>query len=406
MPTNRLSDAKVRALKPAEKPCKISDGGGLYLLVLPTGSKLWRVAYRHGGKQKTLALGPYPDVGLAEAREGLRTAKSLLREGRDPVQARRADRRRASTPANPTFRSAAERWFAARQAAWVPSYADRIWRRIESDLLPNLGGSLLSDVSRNDALDALRKIEARGAIETARRVKQYVADIYRFARAEGYAVDSPVEELAHALAAPGPKRRRTALLARDLPKFLEALAGYDGDPRISLALELTLLTFVRTNEIRFARWQEFEDLDGESPLWRIPAQRMKMRTEHLVPLSIQAVETVQAIRRLTGPDDLLLRAPTRSGVISENTMIYAIYRMGFHSRATVHGFRGTASTVLNEQGFNRDWIERQLAHVEGNDIRAAYNSAEWLSDRRAMMQWWADYLDTQIKAASAKAAQN
>ena len=179
----------------------------------------------------------------------------------------------------------------------------------------------------------------------------------------------------------------------DLPAFVHAVDSYPGDRSTALGLKLVLHTFVRSAEARFATWLEFEGLDGPSPLWRIPAQRMKARTEHLVPLSAQVVDLLQELRKLSAPSEYVFPSPAKRGVISENTWIYAIYRLGYHSRLTVHGLRGTASTILNEHGFNRDWIERQLAHTERNDVRAAYNSAEWLSDRRAMMRWWSDYLE-------------
>lgn len=182
-------------------------------------------------------------------------------------------------------------------------------------------------------------------------------------------------------------------MPRDLPDFLGKLASYDGDERTRQALVLTLLTFVRTKELRFARWTEFEQLDGDEPLWRLPGDNMKMRVEHLVPLPRQAVTVLQHLRKHPDADEFVVGAETKSGVISQNTMLFALYRMGYHSRATVHGFRGTASTILNEQGFNRDWIERQLAHSERDQVRAAYNVAEWMPERRRMMQWWADYLE-------------
>jgi integrase len=248
-------------------------------------------------------------------------------------------------------------------------------------------------IDTDDVLEALRQIEARGAIETARRVKDYVQDVFRYAKSERLVKLNPADELAAALATPPPPKRRTALKSRDLPAFLAALADYDGDERTGLAIRFTLLTFVRTGEVRFARWSELEDLDGASPHWRISAERMKMRNEHLVPLAPQAVAVLSKIRPLAGGSDLLFPAPTGSGVMSENTMLFALYRMGYHQRATIHGFRGMASTILNENGFNRDWIERQLAHVERNQVRAAYNAAEWLPQRRDMMRWWADFIE-------------
>lgn len=217
-------------------------------------------------------------------------------------------------------------------------------------------------------------------------------DIFKFAKAEGLLKLNPAIDIAHALAKPRPTKRRTAVLASDLPDFLKSVSSYHGDEITQTALRFVLLTFVRTGEVRGARWREFEGLDGDQPLWRIPAERMKMRQEHIVPLAPQAVLLLKQLDRPSDPDALVFVPRGGRKPLSENTLIYAVYRMGWHSRATVHGIRGTASTILNEHGFNRDWIERQLAHSERDGVRAAYNSAEWLSGRRTMMEWWANYL--------------
>jgi integrase len=399
MATNNLTDAALRALKPQAAPYKVSDGEGLHILVQPNGAKLWRVAYRFVGKQKTLALGAYPLVGLADARAGRSAAKALLQRGKDPTAERRVERQKvvaqAMTVESRTFAAVAGRWFAARKASWVTGYADRVWSRVEHDLNAHFGHVDIAEIDSSTVLTTLRKIQARDALEMAHRVKNYAREIFRFARSERLITVDPTDELERALARPAPKKRRAALKARDLPAFLRHLDVYDGEKRTKLALTLTMLTFVRTSEIRFARWQEFEQLDGLEPLWRIPAERMKMRNEHLVPLSAQAVAVVKALKALEGASPLLFPAATKSEVMSENTMIFALYRMGYHTKATVHGFRGTASTILNENGFNRDWIERQLAHVEQDEVRAAYNTAQWLPQRRDMMTWWANYLDMQ-----------
>jgi integrase len=287
----------------------------------------------------------------------------------------------------------AERWHLARKRGWSDAYGRRIWARVEGDLCTELGEIAVEQVDSQALLAALRKIEARGSIETARRIRAYAEDLFRFARAEKLVTSNPAAELGDALSAAPPVKHRVALKARELPAFLAALHSYDGDQRTRLALLLTLLTFVRTNETRFARWEEFEQLNGPEPTWRIPAERMKMRNEHLVPLSRQAVSVLKLLRGVCAGGAEVFPAATAKGVMSENTMLFALYRLGYHDRATVHGFRGTASTILNEQGFNRDWIERQLAHVDQDQVRAAYNSAQWLPERRRMMQWWADHLD-------------
>jgi integrase len=392
MATNRLSDITARSAKAKPAPYKLSDGGGLHLLVTPAGGRLWRLAYRYGGKQKTLALGTYPLVSLAEARTARDGAKRHLLEGRDPSVAKQirgdvnAPRERA------TFEAVAKAWFKAREKRWVPAFAKRIWSRVEGDLIVAFGQTPIDEVDHSDVLSALKRIERRGSIEMAHRVKSYARDIFRFARAAKLISGDPTQDLEYLLSSRPPTKGRAALEQRDLPEFLEKLRSYDGDERTRLALTLTLLTFVRTQEVRFARWTEFDDLQGPEPLWRVPRGNMKMRVRHLVPLSSQAAYVIGRLRQHSDSGEYLLGAQTISGVISQNTMIYALYRLGYHSRATVHGIRSTASTILNEQGFNRDWIERQLAHNERDQVRAAYNAAEWMPERRRMMQWWADYL--------------
>jgi len=394
-----LTAVGVKNAKPSEKPYKLADSGGLYLLVNPRGSKLWRFDYRFAGKRKTLALGGAHEVPLAEARDLRDAARKSLRDGLDPGETRRAAKNVAIIDEASRFEAVAKRWFAARKSRWVEGYSDRIWSRVESDVLPELGSKAIHAVTTEDVLRILRAIEGRGAIETARRVGNYVQDIFRMARAERLIATNPADDISGALAARPPAKRRAALRAGDLAEFLQKLSCYEGEAQTRLALQLALLTFVRTSEIRFAKWEEFEGLDGDEPLWRIPAERMKMRAEHLVPLTAQVVVVLSEIRGLAPNSEFLFPAPTITGVMSENTMIYALYRMGYHRRATVHGFRSTASTILNEQGFNRDWIERQLAHAERDEIRAAYNAAEWLRQRRGMMKWWADYLDRAGSAA-------
>ena len=390
-----LSSLGIKAALGKAKPYKLVDGNGLYLLVTPTNSKLWRMDYRHGGKRKTWAVGAFPDVKLSEVRERCEDARRQLKKGIEPAPAKRSCKSEEETEPGPTLTDLSKRWFKARKRRWTPAYAKRIWNRIEGDILASLGDKAPDAVTSDDVLKALRRIEARGAVETARRIRGHVEDIFKFAKAERLVQANPAEDLLDAMATPAPAKRRKALKAKDLPGFLEALAQYRSDSQTQRALRLMVLTFVRTSELRFAQKDEFEDLNGKQPLWRIPAARMKMRNEHLVPLAPQAVKIVKELLALAGESEHLFPALTAAGVMSENTMIYALYRMGYHSRATVHGFRGTASTILNEKGFNRDWIERQLAHVEQNEVRSAYNAAQWLPQRRKMMGWWANYLDGQ-----------
>ena len=390
-----LTDAAARGAKPRNKPFKLSDGGGLHLLVQSNGARLWRLAYRFAGKQKTLALGAYPAVSLAKAREGREGAKKLLADGIDPGAQKRREKLAARVAADATFKALAIEYLSNRRHALTPLYADQILRRLEADIFPALGNRPIADIDAPELLDALRKVERRGALEQAKRLRQTCGQVFRYAVVTSRARHDPSAALKGALKPKGRQQHHTPMPREDLPGFLRALDTYDGDPRTALALHLIVLTIVRTSELRAARWEEFERLDGDDPLWRIPAERMKARFEHLVPLSTQAVAVLSELRELPGvkASGYLFPSPSREGYMSNNTMLFALYRLGFHGRATVHGFRGVASTLFNEAGFHPDWIERQLAHDERNEVRASYNSAQYLAGRRGMLQWWGDWLD-------------
>jgi integrase len=363
-----LTDVACRNAKPAEKPRKLADSKNLYLLVQPNGSRLWRMNYRYEGKQKTLAFGRYPEIGLGEARRRRDAAKALLEEGRDPSN--------ADVEGEESFEQVAREWLAAQR--WKSSHGLRVISRVEADLFPQFGYVAVAKLDAPTILKALRKIEERGAMEIAKRMRQTVGQIMRYAIATGRADRDPAADLKGALK-PSPRvRSMAALRDRDLPEFFTRLLSYDGDTRTRLAVEFVMHTFVRTNELRFAKWSEFE-----GDLWRIPAERMKMGREHLVPLTRQSMAILNQLRT---EDEWVCR-------MSENTMLFCLYRIGYHRRATVHGFRSTASTVLNESGlWNPDAVERQLAHAD-NTIRGVYNAAQYLPERRRMMEWWSDYLD-------------
>lgn len=386
-----LTDTACKNAKGADKPYKMSDGGGLYLLVKPTGSKLWQQAYRYDGKQKLLSHGPYPTVSLQEARARREAVKSLLSESVDPSDARKAGKRKNEEPCE-TFAIVAKEWFDNRKTAWTERYASRLWNRIDTDIIPVIGERAIAQIEPSEILDAIRKIEKRGSLVMAGRVFQTCGQIFRYAVATQRAKSDPSRDLRGALRTPNAVKHRSAMKASELGPFFKALAAYPGDKQTALAIRFVIHTMVRTSEARLAVWDEF-DLEAKAPVWRIPAERMKMRNEHIVPLTPQVVDILHKLKEISGKSQYVLPSGTKEGVISQNTMIYALYRMGYHSRATTHGFRGTASTILNEQGFNRDWVERQLAHTERNEVRSAYNAAEWLSDRRKMLGWWSDYLD-------------
>jgi integrase len=385
-----LTDAKCRNSKGAIRPYKLSDGGGLYLLVNPEGARYWRLAYRWHGKQRSLSLGIYPAVGLMEARVGRDDAKRSLAANIDPSAAKRERKRAAKLATGNTFEAVAREWHENWKDGRTPYYAGQILRRLEADVFPVVGRRPIAELEAPELLDMLRKVEKRGVHETARRLKQLVGQIFRFAVVTGRAKRDPSADLKDALRSTGEPRRHRAMPLLELPKFLQQLERYGGEQQTKLALKLVTLTFLRTTELRAGKWSELENLDQDAQ-WRVPAERMKMRLEHLVPLSRQAVVVLRELKVLAGNSPNIFPSPGKEGCMSSNTMLYALYRMGYHGRATTHGFRGVASTILNESNlFNRDWIERQLAHVERNEVRRAYNAAEWLPDRRRMMQWWAD----------------
>jgi integrase len=391
-----LTDTAIRNAKPRQKPYKLSDGGGLFLLMQPSGGKWWRYKYRFVGKEKLLALGAYPDVSLAEARERHLQARKALAAGNDPGEKKKEAKRLIILKSENTFEFMAREFCESRKHKWVTGYTKAMIARLENHVFPKLGNRPVTDITAQEFLSVLRIVEKSGALDMATRLAQVSGQIFRYAVATGRADRNPIVDLRGALKPPV-KNHQAYLKENELPEFLHKLSAYDGALQTKLALKFLVLTFVRTTELRGAQWKEV-DLDKAE--WRIPAERMKMRDPHIVPLSVQAVVVLRELQSLTG--QWLYVFPNQqktSGFMSENTMLYGLYRMGYHTRATGHGFRATASTILNEYGFEPSVIERQRAHAERNGVRAAYNHAEYLPERRKMMQWWADYLD---KAAAKK----
>jgi integrase len=389
-----LTDTRIRNAKPTAKPYKLSDGGGLYVIITPDEARYWRMDYRFAGKRRTLAIGVYPIVTLAAARTRREEARALLAKNMDPSAAKKAAKHAAKLAHENTFDAVAREWIRKQQRRLAPKYSALLLARLEADIFPQIGARPVTDIDAPELLQALRKVENRGVIETARRLRQTCGQVFRYAIATGRAKTDPTAALRGALGAPGRPRGHKAMPLGETPNFLRALEAYDGDPRTRLALQLMVLTFARTTELRAAKWSEFENLDGDEPLWRIPAERMKMKCEHIIPLAPQALTVLRELRMLPGSPSspYLFPSPSREGFMSNNTMLYALYRMGHHGRATVHGFRAMASTALNEMGFRSDVIERQLAHQQQNAVRAAYNRAEYLAERRVMMNHWGDYL--------------
>lgn len=395
----KLTNTAISNAKPKDKPFKLADGHGMYLLVTPGGGRYWRLKYRFGGKEKVLALGAYPAISLAVARRRCTEARELLAEGIDPGEAKQEAKRAAQEASDNAFETIAREWHERQKARWSADHAERVIHSLEVDVFPHLGKVSIADITAPALLRVLRKIESRGAHETRSKVGQRCGMVFRYGIATGRCSYNPATDLKGAFITPKAKGH-AALSAAELPEFLAKLDAYDGDLQTRLGLRLLMLTFVRTGELRGAAWTEFE-LEGDAPTWRIPASRMKMNAEHVVPLSRQTVIVLRELQTITGSAPLAF--PSRSKLtkpMSENTLLYALYRMGYHSRATAHGFRATASTILNEQGWRADVIERQLAHAERNKVRAAYNRAEYLTERRQMMQAWADFLDGMARGAN------
>jgi integrase len=401
-----LSEIQIKKAKAAERPYKLADGEGLFLLVQKNGSKLWRLKYRYHGKEKLLSFGAYPEVGIAAARELKKVAKGVLAEGRDPmVHKPGRDFEEAKT-----FRAIATMWHENRASSLNPAHAKRVWSRMEQDVLPVLGELMMHEITPPEVLKVIRKIEERGALDISRRAKQCIGQVFQFAIASGLCDSDPTAHLRGALK-PRPRVKHMAKLPlTQLPELIIKMERYqeEGERRSEItraALTFALLTWVRTKELRFAKKNEFEDLAGVSPVWRIGADRMKMGREHIVPLSRQAASLAQdMISKSEG--EYVFPGQKPKMPLSENTMIYGLYRLGYHGRQTVHGFRGLASTWANEQlvevgdppmwirRYHEDWVELQLAHSEENEVRGAYNAAEYLAPRRAMLQDWADFLDS------------
>ncbi|NML96267.1 tyrosine-type recombinase/integrase [Novosphingobium olei] len=400
-----LTETQAKNAKPRERAYKLADSEGLFLLVQPNGTRLWRMKYRFAGKEKLLSFGAYPALGIAAARDKRKAAKALLAEGKDPMKAKGE----VTSENGDTFYMVAKRWHENRQSALNPAHAERVWSRMERDVFPALGQRLIHEITAPDVLQMIRRIETRGALDISRRAKQGVGQVFQFAIACGLASSDPTAHLRGALK-PRPRVQHMSRLPLvEIPAFLEKLRAYqeEGDRRSAItrdAVLFALLTWVRTKELRLAVKSEFENLDGTEPVWRIPAARMKMGREHLVPLSAQAALIARKMVS-SAAGDYLFPGTHPDKPLSENTMIYALYRLGYHSRQTVHGFRGLASTWANEQlvefgkpamwirKYHEDWVEMQLAHSEKNDVRGAYNAAEYLAPRRRMMQDWADFLD-------------
>ena len=400
-----LNDTAIRNAKAGAKQRKLYDSGGLFLLVSPSGGKWWRFKYRFGGKEKLLSFGTYPQVSLKDARDDRDKAKKLLRNRIDPALERKAVKQAESGLGS--FDAVAREWLSKFSNSWSTSHTRTIKQRLENYILPNLGTKQINEITAPELLAVLRKIEDRGYIESAHRVKQICGQIFRYAIATGRMERDPAADLKGALTPPKSKRMASIIDPKGVGGLLRAIDDYKGSIVTQCALQFGILTFVRPGELRRAEWEE---INFETKEWRIPAEKMKMKTPHIVPLSKPAIAILERIKSLTGQSRYVFPSErSESRPMSENTVNAALRRMGYtKAELTGHGFRSMASTLLHEKGWKSEVIERQLAHQERNKVKAAYNHAEHLSERRKMMHDWADYLEilrSNVKVLPIRAAQ-
>lgn len=389
-----LTIIAIRNAKPKEKLYRLFDERGLYLEVMPNGSKYWRLKYRFNGKDKRLALGVFPEVSLAVARDKRDTARKLVAEGTDPSFARKEAKRQRVLRSIHTFESVARAWHKDHQVRWDAHYSANIIRKFELDIFPHIGNRPVAEITPLELLEAIKKIEKRGAYEVARRCLRLCGQVYKYAIPNGLAERNPAADLTGALT-PYKKTHFAALDIKELPGSLQALECNDARlyQQTRNAVRLLMLTFTRTRELIEATWDEF---DLEQGTWEVPAARMKMRKPHIVPLSTQAIEILREQKELAGKWKWVFPNQVRPvNSMSNNTVLFAIGRLGYKGKMTGHGFRALAMTTIKEKlGYRHEVVDRQLAHAHRNGIDAAYDRAQFLDERKKMMQEWADYLDT------------
>ena len=385
----KLTARQVDTSKPKDKPYKLSDGGGLYMLVNPNGSRYWRLKYRIAGKEKLLALGVYPDITLAEARQKRADAKKVLAAGGDPGQEKQEEKQAKEQAVANSFERLAMEWHSHKSTSWSEGYAEHLLMYLKKDIFPFIGQKAITDISQVEMLNVLRKMEQRGVLDKLKKTRQACRQIFTYAIITGRAEHNPVSDLAGALKSPK-QQHYPHLLVDQIPDFLRALSEYSGSTITRNATRLLMLTGLRTIELRASEWV---DIDFDKGVWNVPAERMKMRRPHLVPISTQVRELLEEIHQLTGRGKYVFPGRNDAGKpMSEASINQVIKRIGYDGKATGHGFRHTMSTILHEQGYNTAWIETQLAHVDKNSIRGTYNHAQYLDGRREMLQWYADYM--------------
>jgi len=392
-----LNSKSVKAARPKPKTnpkdYKFYDEKGLYLLVKANGSKYWRFRYRFDGKEKLLALGVYPKVSLSEARIKQGQAQELLDDDVDPSKDKKQQKDADKLKKANTFEAVARDWYEEEKKEWTPDHAMRVIHSLEKEIFPHIGDMPITKISTPDIKRAINLIQKRGAFDIAKRSLQRCSSVFSYAIQSGIAEINPARDLIGSIKSPKVKHQ-PSLKREELPECLKRIGSYDGMLQTKIALRLLIHTFVRPGELRGARWDEF-DLDGKE--WRIPQERMKIKEggDHIVPLTKQSIKLINELEPITGRYELLFPGERRATQpMSENTLLFALYRMGYKGKATPHGFRATASSILNEQNFNSDAIERQLSHIERNKVKGAYNyNAEFMKERKKIMKWWSDYLD-------------
>jgi len=390
----KLTDTQIKKAKSGDKPYKLFDGGGLFLNVMPTGSKIWRIAFRDDGKQKTYTVGKYPDISLAQARERLGEARKHLAAEVNPVEKRREEKQARATASENSFETIAREWWSQWKAVRSPRHAHYVLVRLETDVFPQFGSRPVDSIKTPDLVSLVKEIEKRGALDIAKRALQTVGQVFRYAAAHGKIENNPSSNIrpADVLRPSGKKVNHARVSATELSALMRKVDAYQGTPITRLAMKLLALTFVRTSELIGAKWSEF---DLEAARWDIPAERMKMKTPHVVPLCPQAIEVLKTLRTITGGRELLFPGERdHSKPMSNNTILKALERMGYKGKMTGHGWRGVASTVLHEHEFDHLHIEMQLAHQERSAVSAAYNHALYLDQRAAMMAWYGNYLES------------
>lgn len=398
-----LTDLQCKTSKAGMKPVKLADGEGMYLHIMPGGGKKFRMKYMFLGKEKTYTIGPYPLTTLQEAREARTAAKKLLAAGKDPCEERKLSKLEQHKEYDNTFEAMAREWHEKRVHTWKARHGANILKRLETHVFPDLGARPISRITPHELLQPIQEVEKAGTIDLAHRLMQTCSQVFRYAVATGRAKADATSDLAGALK-PTPVKHWPYLEEQDLPEFLQKLSEYDtryGGKRLTkLAFQLLIHVFLRSGEFRGGKWDEINYKEAQ---WKIPAERMKMKETHIVPLSKQSIALLRQIQEITGASYGGLMFPSQVDPrkpISENTFAKILEVMGYKGQVVPHGFRSTASTILNEGGFNRDHVERQLAHAERDQVRAAYNYAEYLPERARMMQWWSDHL-AKLKEAPA-----